>query len=131
VNALDTSVLLRIVVRDDPAQFRLAERVVDQAVEAEQSLFIPVPVLCETVWVLQGRYKQGRDEVAAVIEFLLSSSAFELAYPNEVQYALSLFRRGRAGFTDYLIGALAQQHGCEHTYTFDRKLRGADGFKVI
>lgn len=131
MNALDSNVLLRFLVRDAPAQSQAASRIVHGAIHTEQPLFISVPVLCETVWVLQRRYKLGRDVICSTITALLDSAAFELAYPEQVQDAVAFFERGRAGFADYLIGTLAQARGCDHTYTFDRKLRGADGFKVI
>jgi predicted nucleic-acid-binding protein len=44
---------------------------------------------------------------------------------------LQHFKHGSADFSDYLIGAIAQQSGCTQTVTFDKKLRGERGFELL
>ena len=45
--------------------------------------------------------------------------------------ALEAYRTGRADFADYLIGATNRAAGCDETVTFDRRLRGAAGFRNL
>lgn len=128
---LDSSVLIRFLTQDDPDQARSATKVVDAAAAREEPLYVAIPVLCETVWVLHRRYKVTREDVAEILELLLISEVFELEQDTLVRESLKLFRSGRAGFTDYLIGALGRERGCDAVYTFDRGLRLAPGFRVL
>jgi predicted nucleic-acid-binding protein len=52
VIALDTNIIVRMIVQDDPRQAALAEKLVQQASETEEACFIGDPVLCELEWVL-------------------------------------------------------------------------------
>ena len=52
MRGLDTNVLVRYLTADDAKQTALAEKLLEQASERDQPLFIPVLVLCELVWVL-------------------------------------------------------------------------------
>jgi len=66
--AVDTNVLLRRLLDDDPEQAELARRLF----ERNESVLIPDAVLAETVWTLKGkRYKATRDDLVAMIMSLL------------------------------------------------------------
>jgi len=62
---------------------------------------------------------------------MLQSPVFEFENRPIVYQALQRTKQGKADFSDYLIGALCHQAGCEETATFDRKLRNESGFEVI
>ena len=49
----DTNVLVRALVQDDPEQSRAACTVLEKA----ELIAIPLPVLCELVWVLRRVYR--------------------------------------------------------------------------
>lgn len=55
--AVDTNVLVCLLVRDDEAQFNAAKRLVEQAEAASEPLLIVLGALLETEWVLRSRYK--------------------------------------------------------------------------
>lgn len=59
----DTNVLVRAIVGDDPAQAAAAQ----QALTAAEAIALPLPMLCELVWVLRMAY---RVPTAAIIETL-------------------------------------------------------------
>ena len=62
--ALDTNLVVRLIVQDDPAQSRAVERLLIRARRDQQPLFIADVVLCELVWVLTRRYQQTRSRIA-------------------------------------------------------------------
>ena len=41
------------------------------------------------------------------------------------------YRSGKGDFADYLIGRANRDLGVEHTFTFDRDLKGSKAFKVL
>lgn len=131
MRGLDTSFLLRLLLRDDEAQARKARALVDRSVHDGEVLHLSLPVLCELVWVLGGRTADlGRQEIAGTIERLLDTHGFELQSRDAIREALADYRAGDADFADYLIGRLDRRAGCRDTVTFDVRLARADGFTV-
>lgn len=128
MRGLDTDVLARFLLRDDEAQFRRAERVVDAAAAGGEALRLDVMVLCELVWVLRAGYGRERAEIADALDALLDAAPFAVDDREAVRAAVTAFRAGRGDFSDYLIALRNRHAGCRDTVTFDRKLRPEDGF---
>lgn len=126
--ALDTNVLVRFLVEDDPAQTKRAKALLQKSIEAEKSLFVSEVVLCEVAWVLERRYDYGRSEIAQVLGQLLRAQQLSFAAMEKVEQALDAYRKGKGGFSDYLIAEDARMAGCEAVATFDRKLLREPGF---
>lgn len=125
---LDTNVLIRYLTKDELDQWKEASKIIQE----NQPCFISNIVLCEVVWVLRGRpYQFGKDEIVAILEMMVQSSGFEFENRSVVYQALQRTKQGQADFSDYLIGAIAQQAGCTETVTFDRKLREDKGFRCL
>lgn len=128
---LDTNVLVRLFVDDDPIQVRQAREFVASRCDTDRPAFVDRVALCEMVWVLSAVYGFGGAEIAGVIQKLLGSLDTVLEDVNEVQAALQAFQTGRADFADALIGEVNRARGCEATATFDRKAAKLDGFVEI
>jgi predicted nucleic-acid-binding protein len=131
VRAFDTNVLVRYLVRDDPDQAAIVDRVVSEVVASREMVFLDTVVLCETVWVLESGYRYGRSTIADVLDKLLRTQQFEIDRRDVVWRALRRFSRGKADFADYLIGENSTSRGCTSTCTFDRALRGEEGFELL
>lgn len=129
---LDTNVLIRVLIADDPKQTASAERLLREAIEAGEICFISDPVLCETEWVLGSYYRVPRAEIAAALESLLArESLFAFESVDVFRKALDAYRRGKAEFSDFLIGAKAEAQGARTTFTFDRVLARQQGFSLL
>jgi predicted nucleic-acid-binding protein len=130
--ALDTNVLIRVLVADDPKQTPLAERLLRQAAEEGEHCFISDPVLCEAEWVLDRSYRVPRTEILAAFENLLArQTLFSFENPVLVRKALDAYQQGKADFSDFLIGAKAEARGARTTFTFDRALARQQGFSIL
>jgi predicted nucleic-acid-binding protein len=66
--SVDTNVLARAVLNDDPAQSRAARKLLKEA----SVIAVPLPCLCELVWVLRQGTKLPRDDVASAIRSLMN-----------------------------------------------------------
>jgi predicted nucleic-acid-binding protein len=128
---LDTNVLVRYLTTDDAKQAAAAERLLEQASEAGQPLFIPVLVLCELAWVLARCYGQAKAEIIRVMEHILEAEQFRIEGDPVVRRSLDAYRGGKADFADCLIGEICHKAGCEDCVTFDRALKGAAGFTLL
>jgi predicted nucleic-acid-binding protein len=117
---LDTNVLVRYLVQDDPAQSRQANTLIDRAAARDTAMFINNVVVCELAWVLARGYGYTRPELAEIIEKILLGRQFEVEKKDLVWSALASFKSSRADFADCLIGVINELEGCDSTLTFDR-----------
>lgn len=125
---LDTNVLVRYLVDDDPDQSARAAALIEGAADRGEPLYLSQVVLCEVVWVLRGAYKRRRDEIAAAIGAVLQTSPFTVEEVGLTRRALERYAAGGADFADYLVGEKASAAGCQYVATFDRKLLREPGF---
>ena len=111
----DTNVLVRALVADEPAQAAEASRVMREAA----SIAIPLPVLCELVWVLKRVYGFGIADIAAAIRSLLVAGHVRLDRAA-VEAGLALLEVG-GDFADGVIAHQGQWLGGDTFVTFDRQ----------
>ena len=128
---LDTNVLCRYLLADDPAQTRKASKVIDKAAESGTACFVSKVALCELVWVLESCTTMDRAQIVSTLEDLLLSENLEIEERDLVRRAVDRFRSGKADFADYVIGESGTTAGCRSTVTFDRALKGAAGFEIL
>lgn len=128
--ALDTNVLVRFLVQDDPEQAELATRVIEQLTDDAQG-FVSREVLIELVWVLERAYRLGRAEIAAALDGLLSATELNIEGSDEVAPALELYRNDGFGFADLMIAAAALRAGAAELVTFDRKAARLPGVRLL
>lgn len=113
--AVDTNVLVRAVVRDDPAQASVAARVLAEA----ELIAVALPCLCEFVWVLRRVYGLQASDVASAIRALLAVANVETNRPA-VEAGLSLLEAG-GDFADGVIAFEGNWLGGETFFSFDKE----------
>lgn len=127
MNAIDTNLLVRYLVRDDIRQYERAGGVIEGA-----PFLLLTTVLLETEWVLRYTYDYAALKVSEALEAVAALPTVVLEAPDTVALALRSMRDG-LDFADALH--LAGAGECETFYTFDKALvRGAtrrDGPKVV
>ena len=128
---LDTNVILRYLLQDDPKQTRQANQIVDRKLSQENPGFISLVTVLEIVWVLRSLLKRNPSQIAAHLENLLVADTLEVQNEQQVFEAIFALRRGTGEFEDALIGALNAWAGCSHTLTFDRKAARLPHFQAI
>ena len=113
MKALDTNVVIRLLVADDPAQAVLAEAQITVPV------LISLTVLLETAWVLASRYGLVREATATVLLNFIDQPTITIEEPMLVRWAIERFRSG-ADFAD-MIHLVAARAGSAFV-TFDRAM---------
>ena len=123
--AVDTHVLLRVLVRDDAVQAAAA----DQAVA--KGAWVSHLVLAEAVWVLDAVYGRTAKQLIAALALLLVHETLVLQDADVVASALAQFRAKPAlGFSDCLVLEIARKAGHLPLVSFDKalaKLAGVAG----
>ena len=128
---LDTNVLVRYLVKDEKKQAARATAYIRKAIDEGEMCFISSIVLCELVWVLESAYDYERKEIFSILEKILLTKQLEVESQDMVRQAVHEYRQGSGDLADYLIGRTNQAHGCGHTVTFDRALKGSPHFVVL
>jgi predicted nucleic-acid-binding protein len=127
---LDTNVIVRYVMQDDPAQFRSASKLIE-SLSAENRAFLGLVVIVELVWVLRTSYQTPRQGIAKVLDGLLQTREFTIERADLVGQALRLYTDGGADFADCLIERCASASDCDLIFTFDRIASAATGMRLL
>lgn len=112
---VDTNVLVRAVVCDDPTQAIVAANILTDA----ELIAVALPCLCEFVWVLRKVYSFKPSDAAAAIRMLLAAANVEMNRPA-VAAGLSVLEAGG----DFADGAIAYEGnwlGGETFVSFDKQ----------
>ncbi len=128
--ALDTNVLVRLLIQDDARQAAIAQAVLDD-LTPERPGFICREVLIELVWVLSRTYGLSRNAVSNAIFGLICTEVFVLELEEEVRRALEIFSGSKADIADILIEAAGRRAGASEMVTFDRRAGQLDGVRVL
>lgn len=126
MRALDTNVLVRLVVRDEPGQVRAAEEFISGGA------WVSHLVLAETLWVLDAVYDRTPAQIATAVDMLLNHQQLAFQDADVVAAGLRLFRsRPAVGFSDCLVLEIARKAGHIPLGTFDRELAAHDGVERL
>jgi predicted nucleic-acid-binding protein len=113
--SVDTNVLARAVLNDDPAQSRAARKLLREA----SLIAVPLPCLCELVWVLLLGAKLPKDDVATAVRSLMNAGNVVVNRPA-AELGLAVLEAGG----DFADGAIAYEGawlGGETFVSFDEK----------
>lgn len=126
MRAVDTNIVVRIVIRDDLRQATSADRFI------EKGAWVSSLALAEAMWVLGSAYGMGATDLATAVEMLLNHKDLTLEDSDAVVAALASFRsRPALGFSDCLLLELARKAGHLPLGTFDRDLSKFDGAEKL
>jgi len=112
---IDTNVVVRFLVNDDPAQARRARALLER-----EEVFISPTVLLEAQWVLRGAHGFDVPEILGFLRALLGLPGVSTQAPAQVALALEAYGAG-LDFADALH--LLLNHEAQPFFTFDKPLR--------
>jgi predicted nucleic-acid-binding protein len=117
MRAVDTSVVVRLIARDDARQTQHAEDFI------AGGAWVSWLVLAETVWVLESVYEITKPKLCTAISMLLEHQQLVVQDTDVVRFALDDYKASKGpGFTDCLVVAIARKNGHTPVGTFDRKM---------
>lgn len=113
--AVDTNILLRFLLADDPVQHGVAAAALGEA----ERVIVPIVVLCEVAWVLSRTYGLGRSDIREMIRALIDVETID--YEVElVEAGLAMLDAG-GDFADGVIARQGQFKRANVFMSFDRK----------
>jgi len=113
--SVDTNILARAVLQDDPEQGRRASTLLrDSALIA-----VSLPCLCELVWILRRGANLPKEDVALTIRDLLNAAKVAMNRPA-VEAGLALLEAG-GDFADGIMAYEGAWLGGETFVSFDKR----------
>jgi predicted nucleic-acid-binding protein len=116
---LDTNILLRFIVQDDPHQSPLADATMS-SLTAENPGWVGLATVLEFVWAMSRKMRISKPAVCNALDRILMLDSIVVEQDMIVATAVDRFRSTRADFADCLIASSARAAGCSRTVTFDR-----------
>ena len=113
--AVDTNILIRVILQDDLTQAKLANDLLRQS----SLIIISLPCLCEVVWVLRSWAKFSDERIALVLQKLLNIQNVEVNRVA-VENGIKMLQNG-GDFADAIMEYEGSILGCEVFYSFDKK----------
>jgi predicted nucleic-acid-binding protein len=127
---LDTNVIVRYFVKDDPEQTRAAVNFI-YALSPSEPGWLGLATILELVWAVTRIYRVERVEVIQILDILMASRDIIVESDETVREALRLYRTGNADFADCLITSSARVAGCSRVVTFDRTAARDAGMELL
>ncbi len=127
---IDTNVLVRFLIKDDPGQHRAATAFF-RSLSISQPGWIGIATILETAWVMKSVRKLDRAIIAKMLSSLLTVDALVVEQAETLGEALRHYQGTKADFADCLIAASARAAGCSKTVTFDQIAARDAGMEML
>jgi predicted nucleic-acid-binding protein len=127
---VDTNVLIRHLVKDDPQNAERARRFLDQR-SPDDPAFISTTVVIEIIYVLRRKYGVGRAEIIRILETLLRSRDISIQSAASLRRALADAEEANTDLADAIIAHTAIDAGCDGTVTLDRRAQRLPGMLPV
>lgn len=118
---IDTSVILRILTKDDEAKMGDVVRLIKDSGKNGIYLHVLPIALIETVFVLEKIYKLRKAEIKELIDGILNTPELHCELENIFRKAVSLYAEKNIKFGNALMSSWALQKGVSVVYTYDNK----------
>ncbi len=116
---IDTNILLRMVLNDDPDQ-RARALAFGSNLSEQNPGFVSLIVLVEFSWALTSRYRQTKEQALGAVHRLLKVGTLVFEDFDAIVRALERAAVPQVDFADALIAEHNLQLGCSKTMTFDQ-----------
>jgi predicted nucleic-acid-binding protein len=130
VIGIDTNLLIRLAMQDDPIQCAKVD-VFLASLSRQEVGFISLVTLIESVWVLGKRYNLSKSDIVRFVQELSDAPELTMEGAEAVSEALQCFKASKADFADCLIERLGALAGCRETVTLDQDACKFAGMRLL
>ena len=118
---IDTSAILRLLVKDDPAKARAVEKLIKESKDKGMTLYVLPVTILEIVWVTEKVYRLGRKAIRELVEAILNTPELNCSLEQVFRQALIIYGTQNIKFADAVMGYWGLNEGLSTVYTYDEK----------
>ena len=118
---IDTSAVLRLLVKDDPAKARAVERVLKESKEKNIALYLLPVTILEIVWVMEKVYRLSRKGIRELVEAILNTPELMCPLEQVFRQALITYETQNIKFADAVMAYWGLNERLSTVYTYDEK----------
>ena len=118
---IDTSVILRLLITDDPAKARSCEKLLREGEQRGLILYLLPVAIMETVWVLEKIYKFERKTIREIIEAILNTPQLKIEMETVFRKAIRSYEEKNIKFADAMMGYWGLEIDLSVIFTYDEK----------
>jgi len=126
---VDTNVILRFLLKDNPAQLEQAKKWFKQAENGTIKLIVSPVVVAESCFVLESFYKVKRNEIADKFQVLLATRWLKVETRSALLGMWDYYKIG-LHFVDSFLTTLAKEAGGK-VLSFDKRLISKASKQII
>jgi predicted nucleic-acid-binding protein len=116
---VDTSAILRLLVKDDPAKAKAVEKLLRESKDKGTTLFILPVTILEIVWVTEKVYRLNRKTIRELVEAILNTPELKCPLEPVFRQAIITYETQKIKFADAVIGHWGLAEGLSTIYTYD------------
>lgn len=129
--ALDTNILVRLLIKDDKGQSKIVFNRFKKAENNNEILFISLLVVLELIWVLDSVYDCSREEVVNALEKLTMMPIIQFEKLEVIHELIKYGKNSLIDLSDLLICNSSIASGCIKTITFDKDASKYQLFELL
>ncbi len=126
--AVDTNILVRYLVQDDPAQGKIAARFLEDKLTADAPGFVSTVAVLELNWVLRAQFELSPQVVSDTLLALMKTPNLVFEQRAALEKALV---SDHGDIADNILHETAQAQGCTKTVTMDKKFARKQGVELL
>lgn len=131
MKGIDTNILVRFLVGDDPDQANAVYNLFKKIEEDKRQLFVSLLVVLELLWVLEAVYKIKRNKIIASLADLILMPILQFENLEAIQNFIIESKNTRYELSDLLIANTSSFYGCEAVLTFDKQASKYGLFELL
>lgn len=131
MRTIDANVILRYLTNDIPDQAKQAEELLKRVEEGNEDVFLPDIILADIIWILEGYYKQTREDIRQWIIAILSLQGLTFSDKDTALNALDIYVDKKVDWPDAFTASQMLQREITGIYSFDKHFDRIDGISRI
>lgn len=131
MRTIDANVILRYLTNDVPDQAKQAEELLKRVEAGTEDVFLPDIILADIIWILDGYYKQTREDIREWITTILSLQGLTFSDKDMALNALDIYVDNKIDWSDAFTASQMLQRGITEIYSFDKHFNRIEGIAKI
>ncbi|KKT85673.1 MAG: PilT protein domain protein [Parcubacteria group bacterium GW2011_GWA1_Parcubacteria_45_10] len=119
---VDTNYFVHLLLKDVPAQYKVARRLFEEGAKGHKKLFTSTVVIFEIYWVFASFYEKSKSEVCDILKRVLSLNFIEIDQRDIIGEALGVYQDSTLDLEDSYNLVFAKSKKMTKFATFDKKL---------